>query len=128
MIYFYIIISALIFLTACTPPGPVVQATIEFVASKETPPLNYIEAMSGADKALTGGIKPNESRTIKIYPSTESEWNEITLYITMTPGSEKWTSWEGKRFPPGSSYKTHIRIDEKGKVLSQRSCVMPCEL
>jgi hypothetical protein len=114
-------------LSGCVPFGPTVQVAIEFDAPKDTMPLNYIEMMSGADKVIVTNIKPGTVDITKIHPS-DSEMNEVGLVIYLKPGNKESTSWTGARFPLGSSYKTHIRIDEKGKVLSQRSCVMPCEL
>lgn len=123
----YLIFTSLFILGGCIPEGPVVYVPIKFVASKKTPPLNQVRMTSGADKDLLTEINPGETQTARIYPTAEATMNEVSLFVYMLPGNRAKT-WEGKRFPIGSSYRTHIQINEEGKVLSQRSCIMPCEL
>ncbi len=122
-------LSSILFV-ACAPPGPVVYVAVEFVAPKGTPPLDYLEMTSGADKTLGGGIEPGTVEHYKIYPTAEATQNELTVTVWVRPDTQRGLDigWIGARFPQGASYKTHIRIDAKGQVLSQRSCVMPCEL
>jgi hypothetical protein len=113
---------------ACSPPGPVVYVAVEFVAPKGTRPLKYIEITSGAERIQIGDIEPGIVDHSKIYPGARSTDNELTLSIYLHPKVQESIDWQGARLPQGSSYKTHIRIDAKGQVLSQRSCVVPCEL
>jgi hypothetical protein len=117
-----------VLLIACAPPGPVVYVAVEFVAPKGTPPLSHMEIISGAEKTLGGGIEPGTVDHYRVYPGAASTDNELTVSVYLHPDTQRAIDWQGDRFPQGSSYKTHIRIDAKGQVLSQRSCVVPCEL
>ena len=114
-------------LYGCAPEGPVVYVTLEYTAPVDGDQINSVTMTSGAYKLTVGEILPGKKLRAKLYPTAEATMNELSLFIYMRQDNNVET-WEGKRFPIGSSYRTHIRINGEGKVLSQRSCVMPCEM
>jgi hypothetical protein len=122
--FFLCVVGGLV--VACSQPTPFTRVTVEFIAPKGTPPLAYVMTTSGLDKHAFGHIEPGDAETVKLFPGGAG--NEVTLIIDTAPGGKTKSSWTGQRFPSESSYQTHIQINEEGEVVSQRSCVMPCEL
>ncbi|MDH2431069.1 hypothetical protein QCD60_00685 [Pokkaliibacter sp. MBI-7] len=108
------------------PSGPVCFVEIEFIAPDGTAPLSTAEILSGVDKATLANIQPGESQTARIYPGDASE-NEIVLFVNRYPTSTENNNWSGQRYyPPGTAFRTHIQIDQEGKVISEKSCQLPC--
>ncbi|MDH2432068.1 hypothetical protein QCD60_05800 [Pokkaliibacter sp. MBI-7] len=109
------------------PPGPVCYVEVEFVAPKGTVPLRTVEVMSGPGKSVLTDIEPGETQTTTVYPE-DSTGNEVSLFIFPTPdGSKKNIGWGGQRYyPPGTAFRTHIQIDQNGKVIAEKSCKLPC--
>ncbi|PXF29554.1 hypothetical protein WH50_20135 [Pokkaliibacter plantistimulans] len=82
--------------------------------------------MSGADKSSLGSIRPGDTQTTRIYPEDASD-NEVVLFIHRYPTSTENNSWSGQRhYPPGTAFRTHIQIDQNGKVIAEKSCKLPC--
>ncbi|MDH2432067.1 hypothetical protein QCD60_05795 [Pokkaliibacter sp. MBI-7] len=117
------------------PARPVSYVEVEFVAPVGSPPLNEVSITSGVDKTRLGNIQPGETKTARLYPAEGSD-NQVGLIIVrslintddlsaITPND--WEGWMGQRYyPPGTAFRTHIQIDQNGKVIAEKSCKLPC--
>ncbi|MDH2436766.1 hypothetical protein QCD60_30085 [Pokkaliibacter sp. MBI-7] len=109
------------------PDSSVSYVEIEFLAPVGATPIRTVSITSGKDKSALTDIEPGETRTTRIYPADGTD-NQIGLQILMSPlPPEHWEGWMGQRYyPPGTAFRTHIQIDQEGKVISEKSCQLPC--
>ncbi|MDH2434358.1 hypothetical protein QCD60_17505 [Pokkaliibacter sp. MBI-7] len=113
------------------PPGPASYVEVEFIAPKGVEPLSVVEFMAGEDKASLVNIAPGEVQAARIYPG-ESAGSEIGLIVFRSASSDEGAAirpvdWIGARpFAADTAFRIHFQIDQKGQVLSGKSCQLPC--
>ncbi|PXF29553.1 hypothetical protein WH50_20130 [Pokkaliibacter plantistimulans] len=108
------------------PSGPTSYVEIEFVAPAGASPINEVSVTSGGDRRKLVDLAPGETKSTRIFPADASD-NEVSVFVYLTPDTEQAIGWGGQRYyPPGTAFRTHIQIDQNGKVIAEKSCKLPC--
>ncbi|MDH2432066.1 hypothetical protein QCD60_05790 [Pokkaliibacter sp. MBI-7] len=110
-----------------SPDGPVSYVEVEFVAPDDHVPLYSVSITSGGDKSALGNISPGETQSTRIYPKDATD-NELHVWANLRADQQPTqVGWVGQRYyPPGTAFRTHIQIDQNGKVIAEKSCKLPC--
>ncbi len=116
-------------LLACTPDGPKVELTVEFAAPPGTPDLGTVEVGAGTHNLQTGYLSPGTQRTLNVYPGLHSTNPTFRIWLLIYPQGQRSNGhWLSELLARDKNYKFHVTINQDSRVISARSCVVPCQL